>query len=68
VITIHGVEATQAIQYFSSPYPVCGIAPSLHPCADNSIPLVAGKTTCIRVFVSALPGMQLYVREETGTF
>ena len=69
MITIHGVEATQAIQYFSSPYPVCGTAPSLHPCADNFIPLVAGKATCIRVFVSASPGMQVNgfgVRFEAG--
>lgn len=69
MITIHGVEATQAIQYFSSPYPVCGTDPSRHPCADNSIPLVAGKATSIRVFVSASSGMQLYgfgVKFEAG--
>jgi hypothetical protein len=47
MLRIIGVEQTQAIQYFGSTFPVCANA---QPCPDNSIPLVAGKPTVIRVY------------------
>src|SRR5713101_945304 len=58
MLRILGVELTQAIQYFDSPYPVCGSPPNLHPCANNSLPLIAGKPTAVRVyFDGAAPGV-----------
>ena len=54
-ISIDGVEVTQAIQYFHSAFPLCGPATAHVPCGDNSIPLVAGKTTVVRVYVSGTP-------------
>ena len=50
MLRILGVELTQAIQYFDSTYPVCGLPPNLQPCGDNSIPLIAGKPTAVRVY------------------
>ena len=47
MLRILGVEQTQAIQYFGSTFPVCAGG---QPCADNSIPLVAGKPTVVRVY------------------
>jgi hypothetical protein len=47
MLRIIGVEHTQAIQYFGSTFPVCA---NQQPCADNSIPLVAGKPTVVRVY------------------
>jgi hypothetical protein len=52
MLRILGVELTQAIQYFDSTHPVCGSPPNLQPCADNSVPLVAGKPTAVRVYFS----------------
>jgi hypothetical protein len=57
MLRIIGVERTQAIQYFGSTYPVCANA---QPCADNSIPLVAGRPTVLRVyFDGATPNAQV---------
>src|SRR5436190_4060410 len=50
MLRILGVELNQAIQYFDSTYPVCGSPPNFQPCADNSIPLIAGKPTTVRVY------------------
>lgn len=47
MLRIVGVEQTQAIQYFGSTFPVCANG---QPCPDNSIPLVAGKPTVVRVY------------------
>jgi hypothetical protein len=47
MLRILGVEQTQAIQYFGSTFPVCVGG---QPCADNTIPLVAGKPTVVRVY------------------
>ena len=55
---ITGIELTQAIQYFGSSYPACGAPGNPQPCVDNSIPLVAGKPTAVRVyFEGATPGV-----------
>ena len=51
-LTIAGVEVTQGIQYFQSPFAECGPQNARVPCADNSLPLVEGKTTIVRVFVA----------------
>ena len=57
MLRILGIEINQAIQYFDSSYRVCGSPPNLQPCADNSLPLVAGKPTAVRVyFDGAAPG------------
>lgn len=61
-LTIDGVEITQAIQYFQSPFPVCGPPGGRIPCADNSLPVVEGKDTVIRVYVGGAvsgPGHRL---------
>jgi hypothetical protein len=50
VLQITGVELTQAIQYFGSTFPVCGHLTSRRPCADNSIPLVEGRPTAVRIY------------------
>jgi len=47
MLRIIGVERTQAIQYFGSTFPICANG---QPCPDNSIPLVAGKPTVVRVY------------------
>ena len=47
MLRIIGVEQTQAIQYFGSTFPVCANG---QPCPDNSIPLVAGKPTVVRMY------------------
>ena len=47
MLQIIGVEQTQAIQYFGSTFLVCANA---QRCPDNSIPLVAGKPTVLRVY------------------
>lgn len=47
MLRIIGIEKTQAIQYFGSTFPLCSNA---QPCPDNSIPLVAGRSTVLRVF------------------
>jgi hypothetical protein len=47
MLHIIGIEQTQAIQYFGSTFPVCA---NHQPCPDNSIPLVAGKPTVVRVY------------------
>src|SRR6266851_2481191 len=45
-LTIVGVELTQAIQYFSINGQGSGYAP------DNSVPLVAQRTTILRAYIS----------------
>jgi hypothetical protein len=58
MLTITGVEVTQAIQYFGSTFPVCGIKAHPVPCPDNFVPLVAGKPTAVRIyFEGATPGV-----------
>ena len=61
MLTIWGIEATQATQFFASSYPLCaGPGATKVPCADNSVPLVAGKPTVLRLYVSgASPGDNL---------
>ena len=61
MLTISGIEATQATQFFASTHPLCtGPGAARVPCADNSIPLVAGKPTVLRLYVSgASPGDNL---------
>lgn len=50
MITIEGVEFTQSIQTYRSPFPVCGTNRSV-PCPDNSVPIVAGKPMAIRIYL-----------------
>ena len=50
MLRITGLELTQSIQYFGSTYPVCGPPTARHPCADNSLSLVAEKPTAVRVY------------------
>jgi hypothetical protein len=55
-LTIDGIEATQSTQIFQSTYPLCGGM----PCPDNSIPMVANRTTVLRVSISGgTPGNHL---------
>jgi hypothetical protein len=58
---ITGVEVSQAIQFFGSTHLVCtNAANQLVTCADNSIPLVAGKRIAFRVYVrDVTPGATL---------
>jgi hypothetical protein len=58
MLTIWGIEATQAIQFFRSTHPLCpGPSGTNIPCPDNSLPLVAEKPTVLRLYVSgATPG------------
>jgi hypothetical protein len=58
MLRIWGSEATQAIQFFQSTHPACtGPGGAKTPCADNSIPLVAGKQLVLRLYISgATPG------------
>jgi hypothetical protein len=61
MLTIWGIEATQATQFFASSHPLCtGPGATKVPCADNSVPLVAGKPIVLRLYVSgASPGDNL---------
>jgi hypothetical protein len=54
-LAITGVEVSQAVQYFQSSFPLCGTPAARTPCADNSIPLVAGKATAVRAYLSGAP-------------
>lgn len=54
-LAVDGVEVSQAIQYYHSLFPLCGPPTARIPCGDNSIPLVAGKNTVVRVYVSGTP-------------
>ena len=61
MLTIWGIEATQATQFFASSHLLCtGPGATKVPCADNSVPLVAGKPIVLRLYVSgASPGDNL---------
>lgn len=53
MINILGVEVTQATQFFQSTHKLCTDANmSKIACPDNSVPLVAGKPTVLRVYIS----------------
>jgi hypothetical protein len=58
MINIWGVEVTQATQFFQSTHRLCdGPGGSKIACPDNSIPLVAGKPTVLRLYVNGVaPG------------
>lgn len=61
MISIEGVEFTQGIQTYRSPYPVCGPVGAPVACPDNSVPLVAGKPMTVRVYIggsTALPTLR----------
>jgi hypothetical protein len=51
-LKIDGVEFTQATQFFRSQFSLCGSPGGMVPCGDNSLPLVEGKDTVLRVYVS----------------
>ena len=53
MLRIWGVEATQSTQFFGSAFLLCtGPDGTRIPCPDNSLPLVAGKPTVLRLYVS----------------
>ena len=51
-LKIDGIELTQAIQFFRSQFALCGSPSGMVPCGDNSLPLVEGKDTVLRVYVT----------------
>ncbi len=61
MLRIWGIEATQAIQFFRSTYPLCpGPGGTSVACSDNTVPLVAQKQAVLRIYVSgATPGADL---------
>lgn len=55
MIKIWGIEVTQATQFFQSTLKLCaGPGTSKIACPDNNVPLVAGKPTVLRLYVSGL--------------
>jgi hypothetical protein len=53
---IVGIEATQAIQVFRSTFPLCVTSTGQPgPCLDNSVRLVAGRRTVLRVYIEDAP-------------
>src|SRR5215831_268947 len=53
MLRIWGVEATQSTQFFGSSFLLCTAPGGVRiPCPDNSLPLVAGKPTVLRLYVS----------------
>jgi hypothetical protein len=69
VLRIWGIEATQAIQYFQSTYPLCpGTGATRAGCPDNSVPMVAERPTVLRLYISgASPGANVGAAVTTPT-
>jgi hypothetical protein len=65
-VSITGVEITQATQYFDSLLTPCPDNPGQASCPDNSIPLVAGKTTVLRVYTDVPASHPVPIRSLTG--